>query len=250
MAKTIKLSTIKPNQDNPRGIKVDQLGKLKKSITEFKKMMSLRPIVVDENNRVLGGNMRLQALTELGYKEIPQAWVKKALDLSDEEKRRFIIADNVSFGEWDVLELEKAWDVTELADWGIEFGSLFDQPESEPEKSPYSAVIKSPVYEVNGEKPTFAEMYNTGKAEALLAEIEQVEAPEDVKMFLRAAAARHVVFHFQNIAEFYAHSSAPVQRLMENSALVIIDFNRAIENGFVRMTNDLVESQKEQEDEG
>lgn len=83
-------------------------------------MMSLRPIVIDDDNLVLGGNMRLRAIKELGMKEIPDDWVKKASELSDEEKRRFIIEDNVEFGEFDFDILANEWDENELVDWGID----------------------------------------------------------------------------------------------------------------------------------
>lgn len=116
----IKLSSIKPNPNNPRLIKDDKFKKLVKSISEFPKMMELRPIVVDENNIILGGNMRYKALQELGKKEIPKEWIKKASDLSDDEVRRFIIADNVGFGEWDEEMLRVDWDVDELDEWGLE----------------------------------------------------------------------------------------------------------------------------------
>lgn len=91
----MKLSNIKANPSNPRVIKDDRFQKLVKSISEFPKMMELRPMVINSDNVVLGGNMRLKALQELKYKEIPDNWVKRAEDLTDEEQRRFIIADNV-----------------------------------------------------------------------------------------------------------------------------------------------------------
>jgi len=115
----MKLSEIKPNPDNPRVIRDNQFQKLRNSITEFPKMMELRPIVVDENNVVLGGNMRLRALQFLKMNEVPDTWVKKASELTDDEKRRFIIADNVSGGEWDWDLLANEWDAIQLDDWGI-----------------------------------------------------------------------------------------------------------------------------------
>lgn len=85
-------------------------------------MLELRPIVYNpETMEVLGGNMRLKALQELKYKEIPDAWVKSAESLTEEEKKRFIIEDNVGFGEWDYKLLENNWDKEQLEDWGIEF---------------------------------------------------------------------------------------------------------------------------------
>lgn len=116
----MKLSKIKANPNNPRVIKDDKFEKLKKSITEFPKMMELRPMVINADDIVLGGNMRLKALKELGFKDIPDEWVKRAEDLTEEEQRRFIIADNVGFGEhdWDVLANE--WDIDELGEWGFD----------------------------------------------------------------------------------------------------------------------------------
>jgi hypothetical protein len=116
----MKLSEIKPNPNNPRIIKDDNFKKLVKSIEEFPKMMALRPIVVDEDGMVLGGNMRLKALQHLRFKDIPDEWVKRAADLTEDEQRRFIIADNVSGGEWDVDDLSANWDRQELEDWGLE----------------------------------------------------------------------------------------------------------------------------------
>ena len=116
----IKISEILPNPNNPRLIKDDKFLKLVNSIKEFPKMMELRPMVIDENNITLGGNMRLKALKELGYKEIPDNWVKKATELTPEEVRRFIIADNVGFGEHDWEVLQNEWDIKELSDWGLD----------------------------------------------------------------------------------------------------------------------------------
>ena len=116
----IKLTTIKSNPNNPRVIRDEKFKKLVKSIEEFPKMMALRPMVVNEDMVVLGGNMRLKALKELGYKEVPDEWVKSAKDLTDDEIRRFIIADNVGFGEHDWELLANEWDAAELADWGLD----------------------------------------------------------------------------------------------------------------------------------
>ena len=142
----MKLTEIKSNPNNPRVIKDHKFEKLKKSISEFPKMMELRPMVINEDNIVLGGNMRLKALKDLGYKEVPEEWVKRASDLTEEETRRFIIADNVGFGEhdWDVLA--NSWDTQELEDWGLdgfpfgvedsdEFGTEFELADGD--KSPF-----------------------------------------------------------------------------------------------------------------
>ena len=116
----MKITDIKANPDNPRVIKDIQFKKLCNSITEFPKMMELRPIVIDENNMILGGNMRFRALEFLKMKDIPDAWVKKASELTEDEKKRFIIADNVSGGEWDWDLLANEWDAIDLENWGVD----------------------------------------------------------------------------------------------------------------------------------
>ena len=126
----MKLKDIKPNPNNPRVLRDDKFQKLKQSITEFPKMLSLRPMVIDENNVVLGGNMRLRALQELGFNDIDEAWVKRSSDLTEEEKKRFIIADNVAFGEWDWDMLANDWNGEDLESWGLDVPQ-FDTVESE-----------------------------------------------------------------------------------------------------------------------
>ena len=126
----MKLSQIKLNPNNPRVIKDEKFAKLVKSITEFPKMMALRPIVINNDNVVLGGNMRLKALQTIGYKEIPDEWVKRADDLTEEESRRFIIADNVGFGEHDWEMLANEWNVDELSEWGLDLPTFDIDPVS------------------------------------------------------------------------------------------------------------------------
>jgi len=116
----MKLSEIKPNPNNPRLIKDEKFKKLCQSIKDFPQMMELRPIVIDENNITLGGNMRLKALKELGYKEIPETWVKQASELTEEQKKEFIVKDNVGFGEWEWDVLANEWDSEQLIDWGLD----------------------------------------------------------------------------------------------------------------------------------
>ena len=122
--KKIEISKLKLNPNNPRTINKSKFERLKKSITEFPKMLELRPIVVDEGFIVLGGNMRLQALKELGIKET--FYIQKQ-DLTPKEKKQFVIKDNASFGDWDWDALANEWETKELKDWGIDVW----QPEKE-----------------------------------------------------------------------------------------------------------------------
>jgi len=116
----IKLKNINPNPSNPRLIKDEKFEKLKQSITDFPQMMELRPMIVDESNTLLGGNMRFKALQDLGYKEIPDNWIKKASELTEEQKKEFIIKDNVGFGEWDWEMIANEWDSQQVTDWGLD----------------------------------------------------------------------------------------------------------------------------------
>jgi len=111
------INLIKENPDNPRVIKDHKFKQLVKSIKDFPQMLELRPIVVDSNNIVLGGNMRLKACKEAGLKDVP---VLVADKLTDEQKKEFIIKDNVGFGEWDWDILANEWDGESLEDWGLE----------------------------------------------------------------------------------------------------------------------------------
>jgi DNA modification methylase len=113
----VKITDIKTNPKNPRLIKDDKFKKLVKSIKEFPQMLELRPIVVDENNIVLGGNMRLKACIEVGLKEV---YIVKAEDLTEQQKDEFIVKDNVGFGEWDWDILANEWDTEKLQDWGLD----------------------------------------------------------------------------------------------------------------------------------
>jgi site-specific DNA-methyltransferase (adenine-specific) len=121
---TVKISEVKSNPNNPRIIKDDKFQKLVKSIKEFPEMLNIRPIVVNADMVVLGGNMRLKACKEAGLKEVA---IIKAEDLTEEQQKQFIIKDNVGFGEWDWEDLANNWDAEQLTDWGL------DIPDFKPE---------------------------------------------------------------------------------------------------------------------
>tara|TARA_R110000823_G_scaffold305566_1_gene427714 strand:- start:983 stop:2170 length:1188 start_codon:yes stop_codon:yes gene_type:complete len=118
----VKLSKVKNNPNNPRLIKDDKFKKLVNSIKEFPEMLKIRPIVVNEDMIVLGGNMRLKACREAGLKEV---FIIKASELTEEQQREFIIKDNSGFGEWDWDMIANEWDTEQLEEWGIDI-PLFD----------------------------------------------------------------------------------------------------------------------------
>jgi DNA modification methylase len=129
----MKLSDIKPNPSNPRIIKDDKFAKLVQSIKDFPQMLELRPIVINSDNIVLGGNMRLRACREAGLKEVP---VMRADDLTPEQQAEFIIKDNVGFGEWDWDMLANEWDAEKLNDWGLDVPD-FEATELEAEEDDF-----------------------------------------------------------------------------------------------------------------
>jgi DNA modification methylase len=117
MRQQVKLHKIKGNPSNPRIIKNDKFKKLVKSIQDFPEMLKLRPIVVDEDMIVLGGNMRLKASKDAGLTEV---WIEVAEGFTEEQKKEFIVKDNVGFGEWEWDILANEWDSVQLADWGLD----------------------------------------------------------------------------------------------------------------------------------
>lgn len=121
------INKIKINPDNPRLIKDDKFKKLVKSIQDFPQMLSLRPIVVNNEMVVLGGNMRLKACQEAGMKKVP---VIKAEELTEEQQKEFIIKDNIGFGEWDWDTIANEWDTEQLTDWGLDIPSFVNQGEA------------------------------------------------------------------------------------------------------------------------
>ena len=129
----IKISKVKPNESNPRFIKDNKLKKLVKSIKEFPEMLKLRPIVVNKDMVVLGGNMRLKACKEAGLKEV---YILKADELTDEQQQEFIVKDNVGFGEWDWDILANEWDIKQLEEWGLD-GFPFEDEVLEAEEDDY-----------------------------------------------------------------------------------------------------------------
>jgi hypothetical protein len=129
-AEKVAIGEVKLSPYNPRVIKNDKFKKLMKSIMEFPEMLELRPMVVDEDMIVLGGNMRLRACMELGIQEVP---VVKAVGLTDEQKKEFVIKDNAAFGEWDWDLLANQWEIQDLSDWGLDIPASYFDEDVEPQ---------------------------------------------------------------------------------------------------------------------
>jgi ParB-like chromosome segregation protein Spo0J len=125
---TLPIGKIKSNPNNPRTIKDDKFFKLVQSLKELPEMAKVRPVVVNQDMVVLGGNMRLKAMKDAGWKEVPV----EVVDWDEDKQRQFIIKDNVGFGEWDWEALANQWDAQELDDWGLTL-PIFDTEPSEDE---------------------------------------------------------------------------------------------------------------------
>ena len=243
MKQQVTINKVKGNPNNPRIIKNDKFKKLVTSIKEFPEMLKLRPIVVDEDMMVLGGNMRLKASKDAGLKEV---WIEVAEGLTEEQKKEFIVKDNVGFGEWEWDMLANEWDSVQLAEWGLD---VWQNEDDLKQQEKYTGKIETPKYEPTGSKPMPHDLYNTEKVDKLIEKIQAANLSKTEQAFLIYAAYRHTVFNYKNIAEYYIHSTKEVQELMEDSALVIIDFKKAIEGGYIclndQITNNYIEEHGE-----
>ena len=188
-----------------------------------------QPIVIDKNKVVIIGHGRLMAAKQLKLEKVP---VVLAEDLSEEDVKALRLADNkTNESDWlsDLLDEELA----ELAIDGIDMTQFgFDLGDVLPGENPYTQKTDIPQYEVTGEDVAIYDMFQDQKAKELIAEIEQSSVSDETKAFLKIAAYRHAIFNYQKIAEFYAKADSETQALMEKSALVIIDINDAIRNGY------------------
>nr|DAI07979.1 MAG TPA: ParB protein [Caudoviricetes sp.] len=248
----VELSALRENPDNPQTVTEDEFGKLRDSMRRIHGFLRTRPLLVEEDGTIKCGNKRFRALVKNGVKVVPADYVRRLSDYTPEEVREFILQDNLQRGDWDVDKLLAQYSADELKALGGGFDELIAEfaargAESEFE---YSSKIEAPQYNITGDNPELEELYDTEKADALAKEIDEADVPKKVKAFLKVAAMRHVVFNFRNIAEYYAHADAKVQRLMEKSALVIIDFEDAIRNGFVIVSERMAALRGGDESEG
>ena len=248
----VELSELRENPDNPQTVTEEEFGKLRDSMRRIHGFLRTRPLLVEEDGTIKCGNKRFRALVRNGVKVVPADYVRRLSDYTPEEVREFILQDNLQRGDWDVDKLLEQYSADELKALGGGFDELIAEfaakgAESEFE---YSSKIEAPQYNITGDNPELEELYDTEKADALAKEIDEADVPKKVKAFLKVAAMRHVVFNFRNIAEYYAHADAKVQRLMEKSALVIIDFEDAIRNGFVVVSERMAALRGGDESEG
>lgn len=255
----IALADLAHYERNARTHPQAQIEQIKESIRKFG---FANPIIadIDDGGIIAAGHGRHMAVEQMldsgevvklpNGKELPKGFLP-VVDCSgwtEAQRRAYTLADNkiAENSGWDdellKIEIGELLDLAageeapvigfsdeELASF---VGGLGETGEGD---GNYSRKIEAPIYEPKGDKPDVSELLNTDKSAALTDEIDAAGLPDDISGFLKAAAARHTVFDFERIAEFYCHADEKTQALMEKSALVIIDFDQAIENGFTSL---------------
>lgn len=235
--KEINLADIKPYAKNQKKHPETQV---KNIATSIQKYGFVQPVVLDTNNEVIIGHGRLLAAKQLKMKQIPCVYAE---NLTDEQIRELRIIDNkLNESEWDIDFLKLDLDELDFSDFDIDFG-LSDEEEvaEDDDENIYTSEINIPQYDIVGDKPKISELVDTQKSKELIEEIENSGLNDEIKNFLIKAAERHNVFDYRKIAEYYAQATEEVQRLMEKSALVIIDYDDAIKNGYVNFKKGLGE---------
>jgi len=240
-----------PYVNNSRKHSDKQVAQIAASIKEFG---WTNPILVDGDNGIIAGHGRLMAARKLGMTEVPTIELS---DLSESQKKAYVIADNnlALNADWDEallkIELENLKDLSfdlDILAFDNEFlTNLLD--ENEDEENMYTQKVDIPTYEPSEIKPNVKDLYDDSKAFDLIDKIKASKLPQAEKDFLMLTAGRHVVLNFQLIADYYAHSERPVQQLMEDSALVIVDLDNAIANGWVNLSKKLDEIYDEDNEE-
>lgn len=225
-----------PYKNNPRN-NDNAVNAVAASIKEFGFKV---PIVIDTNNVIVAGHTRHKAALQLGLETVPCVI---ADDLTDKQIKAYRLADN-KVGELATWNDELQFlELTELDALGVDmlkFGFEELQKQIEADET-YTSTINIPQYEIKGEKPDLSECLDQEKTKELLKEIEKANITKAEKDFLTMAAYRHNKFNYRKIAEYYAEASEELQKLMEKSALVIIDYDDAIKNGYTKLKTELEE---------
>ena len=228
-------------ETHPKNVRQGDIGAISESL---KAHGQYRPIVVDRRtNRILAGNHTWKAAKALGWQEINAGFIETK---DDDEALRILLADNrttdlASYDDSGLAELLKHLEETPTGLDGTGFdGDALDEllryidngNRLKDEFEKYTQTLKAPQYEIVGEKPQTNELADFTKYNQLVDQIKKLELDPETADFLKFAAARHIVFNYTKIAEYYPHQTAKTQKLMEASALVIIDANDAIANGY------------------
>ena len=240
--KNVPIGSIVPYELNNKIHDQSAVDRVANSISEFGWTY---PILIDEQNIILAGHKRLLAAKKLGLKEVPVI-IKEGLTAA--QKKAYRIIDNKSSQEssWDLPNIELELSSLDEAGFDLEPFILNDfeigkLESSSSEESKYTGKTNIPPYEKPEKKPDFDDVYQSEYAKQLVGKIEASNCTAEEKRFLIMAAHRHVVFNYTKVADYYTFATPEMQRLMEDSALVIVDMDQAISNGWTRFNNSLDE---------
>lgn len=231
-----KLEEIIPYKKNAKKHPSKQIKQVANSIREFG---FNQPIVIDENKEIIVGHGRYYAAKSLGMEEVPAI---KLTNLSDAQKKAYRLADNkLNESDWDMELVVEELRELDNEDFNIELTGFDKSDLTEDEiNSKYSEKVVPPVYEPSEDKPEIKDLYDKSKTEEIVKEIKDADISEQEKEFLIDAASRLTVFYYKRIADYYAQADKRTQELMEKMALVIIDFDKAIEEGYVEACDELL----------
>ena len=236
-ADVLPLEKLEDFQGNLKALSTENLNKLKKSLIKYG---ITAPKFVWQNgghNWLLDGHQTvaaLQSLQDEGYK-IPLIPVAYIYAETEKEAKEKLLHISSQYGEFDKQEFLVFTQDLSIGNDTIRLLCKEFKINGN-ESHAYTAKVKAPIYEIKGERPKPSELYDDKKAKELIKNIKDRNLDKKIESFLIKAAGRHVVFNYGKIAEFYANETKDVQELMEASALVIVDFDKAIENGFVKLT--------------
>jgi hypothetical protein len=250
--KKIDINKLNPATYNPRkDLQKDDAEyiKLKRSIETFG---YVEPVIINTDFTVIGGHQRLKVLKDLNFEKVDCVVV----DVDKTKEKALNVALNKISGEWDMELLKDLMQDLKDEDFdmeltGFDFDELNDLLENEinvlenssENEEMYSKKTEAPTYEPKkDEAPEINVLVNELKTNELIIKIQNSNINNDIKQFLILSAYRHLVFNYENIAEFYCHQSKETQELMEDLALVIIDFKKAIQNGYVELTKNIAEA--------
>lgn len=219
---TLDINELTLTEKNPRTISKKDFAVLKKSIKDFPSMLEVREIVVDENNRVLGGHQRIKALQAQGKNKVK---VKRVSGWTEEQKDEFMIKDNIANGDWDNDKLANEWDKNKLEEWGLplKVASTGDYKEL--------LDVSIPYYTPAEKAPEIEDLADTSETDELAEKITNTKMPERLRKVMLMRAAFFTEFDFQKIADYYSYADDDIKELMKRLGLVIVIPKEAYDRG-------------------
>lgn len=223
MIQKVKIDSIFENPENPRTINKVKFKKLVKSVREFPEMLKLRPIVVNKEMGILGGNMRFKACQELKLKEV---YIIQATDLSDSQVEQFIIKDNVGYGDWEWDMLANSWDIDKLEDWGVNVPTIKNT-------ELLSGLEYKPMYYEPTKEPNInlEDCLDLTKYNEKIKALDEYDLTKKQKEILKMFAYRFIKIDFESVANYHSfNASEEEQKAIERLRLVLTDSGA---NGFI-----------------